>query len=57
MTKLAFKQALSAGAMQAAAWVTMLKLLGITPNVWVALGAYFCLCLIIRIESGRGFND
>jgi hypothetical protein len=57
MKNLTIWQSLIAGTMQATAFITALKMMGITPDWWSGLIAYLCFALFIRLESGRGFDD
>jgi hypothetical protein len=56
MKNLTIWQSLIAGTMQATAFVTALKMLGITTDWWSGLVAYICFALFVRLESGRGFD-
>jgi hypothetical protein len=57
MKNLTIWQSLIAGSMSAIAFITALKMMGITTSWWSSLIAYLCFALFIRLESGRGFDE
>jgi hypothetical protein len=55
--RLANLQKLVKGATQAIAFTTGLKFLGLAPDFFSAVAAYACLCLFVRLETKRGFDE
>ena len=43
--------------LQAVAFTTGLKFLGLAPDFVSAVVAYVCLSLFVRLETKRGFDD